>query len=146
MTLGADPLVVSTIVTSAQYLQTRGRQDQDLPRDEDADPATLQGFLVRKEEKTHGTGRRIEGFCQRGASVVIVDDVCTTGQSTIGAIEAARDAGMEVVGVICLVERTEAGGRSAVEQAAAPAPFISVFSAREIREVHLSAVAARADG
>lgn len=137
MTLGADPLVVATIVTSAQYLQTRGRQELDLPRAEGTDPSTLQGFLVRKMEKPHGTGKRIEGFRERGAPVVIVDDVCTTGRSTIDAIEAARDAGMNVVGVICLVERAEAGGRSAVEQAAAPAPFISVFSAREIREAHV---------
>jgi hypothetical protein len=49
---------------------------------------------VRKAEKAHGTGRRIEGFCREGARVVIVDDVCTTGASTINAIEAAREAGM----------------------------------------------------
>jgi len=45
--------------------------------------ALIHGFLVRKAEKAHGTGRRIEGFCRPGARVVIVDDVCTTGASTI---------------------------------------------------------------
>ena len=53
-----------------------------------------------------------------GAPVVIVDDVCTTGASTVMAIEAAREAGMRVIGVICLVEREEAKGRPAVEAAA----------------------------
>ena len=55
--------------------------------------------------------------------MVIVDDVCTTGASTIQAIEAAREYGFEVTGVLCLVERQEAGGRGNVEKAASPAPF-----------------------
>ena len=87
----------------------------------------LHGFLVRKAEKAHGTGRRIEGFCREGARVVIVDDVCTTGASTIAAIQAAREAGMIVAAVVCIVEREEANGRPAVEGAAArrsiPAPL-----------------------
>ena len=61
--------------------------------------------------KVHGTGRRIEGFQQADAPVIIVDDVCTTGASTVTAIEAAREAGMRVIGVICLVEREDAKGR-----------------------------------
>ncbi len=68
---------------------------------------------------------------------MIVDDVCTTGSSTIQAIEAAREFGFEVVGVMCLVEREEAKGRPAVEKAAAPADFVSVFTAKDIREEHL---------
>ena len=82
----------------------------------------LHGFLVRKAEKAHGTGRRIEGFCRQGARVVIVDDVCTTGASTINAIEAAREAGMIVAAVVCIVEREEANGRPAVEAAARARP------------------------
>ena len=73
--------------------------------------ARLDGFLVRKAEKQHGTGQRIEGFREKGARVVIVDDVCTTGASTVQAIEAAREFGFEVVGAMCLVEREEAKGR-----------------------------------
>ena len=96
----------------------------------------LNGFLVRKAEKQHGTGQRIEGFREKGARVVIVDDVCTTGGSTVQAIEAARDFGFAVVGVMCLVEREEAKGRPAVEKAASPAPFISIFTARDIRQEH----------
>jgi len=114
LTLGADPIVAAVAVTSGE----------------------LHGFLVRKAEKQHGTGQRIEGFQEKGARAVIVDDVCTTGASTIQAIEAAREFGFEVAGVICLVERQEAGGRPSVEKAAAPAPFVSIFTAKEVRQQH----------
>jgi orotate phosphoribosyltransferase len=112
LTMGADPIVVAVSVTSGD----------------------LSGFLVRKAEKQHGTGQRIEGFHQKEAKVVIVDDVCSTGASTIQAIEAAREFGFEVVGVMCLVEREEMGGRLNVEKAAAPAPFVSIFTADEVRK------------
>ena len=115
LTMGADPIVVAVSVVSGD----------------------LDGFLVRKAEKQHGTGQRIEGFREKGARVVIVDDVCTTGASTVQAIEAAREFGFEVVGVMCLVEREEAKGRPSVEKAAAPAPFISIFTAKDVREQHL---------
>lgn len=116
LTMGADPIVVAVAVTSG----------------------TIDGFLVRKAEKQHGTGQRIEGFREKGAQVVIVDDVCTTGSSTVQAIEAAREYGFEVIGVMCLVERQDAHGRPAVEKAAAPANFISIFTANEVRKEHLA--------
>src|SRR5271154_5080358 len=116
LTMGADPIVVAVAVTSG----------------------TLSGFLVRKAEKQHGTGQRIEGYREKGARVVIVDDVCTTGSSTVQAIEAAREYGFEVVGVMCLVERQDAHGRPNVEKAAAPANFISIFTATDVRKEHLA--------
>jgi len=116
LTMGADPIVVAVAVTSG----------------------TMHGFLVRKAEKQHGTGQRIEGFREKGAQVVIVDDVCTTGSSTMQAIEAAREYGFEVIGVMCLVERQDAHGRPSVEKAAAPANFISIFTANEVRKEHLA--------
>jgi orotate phosphoribosyltransferase len=116
LTMGADPIVVAVAVTSG----------------------TMHGFLVRKAEKQHGTGQRIEGFREKGARVVIVDDVCTTGSSTVQAVEAAREFGFEVVGVMCLVERQDAHGRASVEKAAAPANFISIFTATEVRKEHLA--------
>lgn len=115
LTMGADPIVVAVAVTSG----------------------AINGFLVRKAEKQHGTGRRIEGFADKGARVVIVDDVCTTGLSTVEAIMAARDFGFEVVGAMCLVEREDAKGRPAVEKAAAPAKFISIFTATDVRTEHV---------
>jgi orotate phosphoribosyltransferase len=116
LTMGADPIVVAVAVTSG----------------------TMHGFLVRKAEKQHGTGQRIEGFREKGAQVVIVDDVCTTGSSTVQAIEAAREYGFEVIGVMCLVERQDAHGRPGIEKAAAPANFISIFTAHEVRKEHLA--------
>jgi orotate phosphoribosyltransferase len=116
LTMGADPIVVAVSVISG----------------------TLNGFLVRKAEKQHGTGQRVEGFREKGARVVIVDDVCTTGSSTVQAIEAAREFGFEVVGVMCLVERKEAKGRPNVEKAAGSAQFISLFTANDVRRQHLA--------
>jgi orotate phosphoribosyltransferase len=116
LTMGADPIVVAVAVVSG----------------------TLHGFLVRKSEKQHGTGQRIEGFHQKGARVVIVDDVCTTGASTVQAIEAAREFGFEVTGVMCLVEREDAHGRPSVEKASAPAQFVSIFTANDVRQEHLA--------
>jgi len=135
LTLGADPIVVAVAMLSAQ--QTRSRAPRPDTSPGGADYHIVHGFLVRKAEKAHGTGQRIEGFCEKGAKVVIVDDVCTTGASTIQAIEAARANGMEVVGVLCLVEREEAGGRAAVEQAAAPAEFHCIFTSDDVRKEHL---------
>lgn len=116
LTMGADPIVVAVAVVSG----------------------TIHGFLVRKAEKQHGTGQRIEGFRDKGSRVVIVDDVCTTGSSTVQAIEAARGFGFEVVGVMCLVEREEAKGRANVENAAGAVPFVSVFTATDVRKQHLA--------
>lgn len=143
LTMGADPVVSGVAIASAQ------RQLAD------ASSPLIHGFLVRKAEKAHGMGRRIEGFFEKGAPVVIVDDVCTTGGSTIEAIAAARAAGFCVIGAVCLVERTEAGGRTAVEDAlrtAAPGydtttetqtsaetfPFLSLFSAEDVRKEHIT--------
>ncbi len=133
MTMGADPIVTAVSILSSQRVQTRAPART---KEVDVEGFWIHGFLVRKAEKAHGTARRIEGFAEKGAQVVIVDDVCTTGASTIGAIEAARDFGFDIIGVIALVEREEAKGRPAVEAAAAPAKFFSIFKAAEIREAH----------
>lgn len=135
LTMGADPIVVSVAMLSAQ--QVRSRQPRPDTSPGGADYHLIHGFLVRKAEKAHGTGQRIEGFREKGAKVVIVDDVCTTGSSTIQAIEAAREFGFEVVGVIALVEREEAKGRANVEKAAAPAPFVCIFTADDVRAEHI---------
>jgi orotate phosphoribosyltransferase len=72
-------------------------------------------FVVRKEAKEHGTQRWIEGDLEEGSKVVIVDDVVTTGASTVKAIERAREAGFEVIKVLVLVDREE-GAREAIER------------------------------
>src|SRR5260370_22855322 len=93
LTMGADPIVTAVSVVSGG----------------------LNRVLVRKAEKQHGTGQPIQGFREKGAHVVIVDDVCTSGASTVQAIEAAREFGFAVVAVMCLVEREEAGRRRQME-------------------------------
>ena len=97
----------------------------------------MEGFWVRDKAKTHGMQKLVEGNLTPGARVVIVDDVCTTGASTVQAIEAAREFGFDVVGAMCLVEREEAGGRPSVETAASPAPFVSIFTAKDVRKEHV---------
>jgi orotate phosphoribosyltransferase len=125
LTMGADPVVSAVSIASAWAAQ----QNPTTP--------LIHGFLVRKAEKTHGTGRRIEGFLEKDAPVLIVDDVCTTGASTITAIEAAREAGMKVIAAVCLVEREEAGGRATLEAACHGAPFLSLYTANDVRAAHI---------
>jgi orotate phosphoribosyltransferase len=154
LTMGADPLVSATSIASAwalaEYVETQALvaeldilPDPGIDPEPEPEPALIHGFLVRKAEKAHGTGRRIEGFLHPGAPVVIVDDVCTTGGSTITAIEATREAGMHVAGVLCLVDR-EQGGRLNIERALAEVPsdttppFLSVYTASDVRRAHLA--------
>ncbi|HEX3469682.1 MAG TPA: orotate phosphoribosyltransferase [Silvibacterium sp.] len=129
LTMGADPIVSNVATGSAWHaLEHHGGP-------------LIHGFLVRKAEKTHGTARRIEGFLEKGAAVVIVDDVCTTGASTIAAIDAAKEAGMKVIAAVCLVEREEAKGRPAVEAACGDAPFLRLFTAHDVRAAHVAQMA-----
>jgi len=126
LTMGADP-IVSNVATASAW---RAQSHPGAP--------LLHGFLVRKAEKAHGTARRIEGFCREGARVVIVDDVCTTGASTVAAIQAAQEAGMTIAAVVCIVEREEANGRPAVEAAAQGSPFLRLFTANDVRAEHVA--------
>jgi orotate phosphoribosyltransferase len=99
LTMGADPVALS-IGMAAQ----------------EEDPSTpLQVFTVRKKAKEHGRLKRIEGNFSAGDSVVVVDDVITTGGSTLQAIEAIEEAGGRVAFVIALVDREE-GGRENIEK------------------------------
>lgn len=109
MTLGADPIVCPVAALS----QIEG--------------PPLRAFIVRKEMKEHGTERRIEGDLEPGSRVIVVDDVVTTGGSTLRAIEAAEAAGMRVVAVICLVDR-EQGGTDQLRRW----PFYPLFRRSEI--------------
>jgi orotate phosphoribosyltransferase len=97
LTLGADPIVVA----GALEAFTHG--------------VRLDAFLVRKEQKAHGAGNRIEGNLSPGARALVVEDVCTSGESALLAVRAARDAGATVTRAWCVVDRA-AGGREALAQ------------------------------
>jgi orotate phosphoribosyltransferase len=97
LTMGADP--VAYAIAAASY-------GTDL---------VLDAFSVRKEAKDHGTGRVIEGNFTPGASVVVVEDVITSGGSALRAIDAVEREGGKVVGVLAVVDR-EQGGRGKLEQ------------------------------
>ena len=107
-TLGADPM------TCAFVLQAR-RRGIHLP-----------GFFVRKEAKGHGTMAWVEGVKSmgQGSKVLVLEDVITTGASSVRSIQRLRDVGFEVLGLVCLVDRME-GGREAIE--AAGVPVTSVY-------------------
>jgi orotate phosphoribosyltransferase len=111
LTLGADPIVCPVAALSH------------------VEGPALRAFIVRKEAKEHGTGRRIEGNLAAGSRVIIVDDVVTTAGSTIKAIEAAEESGHTVVAVICLVDREEGGAAKL-----AAYPYFPVFRRSEIFE------------
>jgi orotate phosphoribosyltransferase len=111
LTLGADPIVCPVAALSH------------------AEGPPLRAFIVRKEAKEHGTGRRIEGSLTPGSRVIIVDDVVTTAGSTLKAIEAAEVEGHKVVAVICLVDREEGGAAKL-----AAYPFYPVFKRSDIFE------------
>lgn len=96
LTLGADPIAAAVAYTS--YLREK----------------PVEAFVIRKTAKSHGTMQWIEGNIKAGDRVAIVDDVITTGKSTIEAINKAKEAGLDIVKVIALVDRQE-GGKENIE-------------------------------
>jgi orotate phosphoribosyltransferase len=80
------------------------------------DGQILRVFAVRKEPKVHGLKKMIEGGVKEGSQVVIVDDVVTSGGSTIEAIQKSRGAGLVVKHVIAIIDRQEQGGRAHIEE------------------------------
>ena len=103
LTMGADPIATATAIAA------------------DLAGQTLHAFIIRKEPKGHGTGQWLEGRknLPPGSRVVIVEDVVTTGGSSLKAVERAREEGLDVVGIITLVDREE-GGREIIEAAGLP--------------------------
>ncbi len=111
LTMGADPIATAVAVVSA----LEGRP--------------LSAFIVRKEPKGHGAQRSIEGYAGKpGSRVIVVDDVCTTGDSILKAAYKAEEAGYHVVAAFCVVDREE-GGTELVRK---KYPFHSLFTAKEL--------------
>ena len=105
MSIGADPITAAVVTMSA----VRG--------------TPLLGFMVRKESKGHGTNQFIEGPVKPGHSAVIVEDVVTTGGSSLKAIERVEAFGMKMVGVLAIIDRME-GGAQAFAQRGYPLPSL----------------------
>jgi orotate phosphoribosyltransferase len=101
LTLGADPVATAIVYTA----HIRGTE--------------MEAFIVRKERKKHGTMLWIEGHVQEGDRVLIVEDVITTGNSTIKAITRARESGLKVAGVLAFIDRQE-GGSNAIRSIGLP--------------------------
>jgi orotate phosphoribosyltransferase len=109
MTMGADPVACAALAAGAQ----------------------VKAFFVRKEKKQHGLQRWIEGPpLEPGERCLIVEDVVTTGGSTVRAIERVREEGLEVAGVVSVLDRL-AGGREAIE-AAAGAPYLPLTTIDDV--------------
>jgi orotate phosphoribosyltransferase len=112
LTLGADPIVGATLAVAA--LAGRG---------------PLRGFLVRKEAKAHGTGNRIEGPLEPGSIVAIVDDVATTGGSSLQAVEAVAALGCRVALVIAVLDRLEGAAAAFADRGI---PFHPLLTIRDL--------------
>jgi orotate phosphoribosyltransferase len=109
MTMGADPVACAALAAGAQ----------------------VKAFFVRKEKKQHGLQRWIEGPpLEPGERCLIVEDVVTTGGSTVRAIERVREEGLDVAGVVSVLDRL-AGGREAIE-AAAGAPYLPLTTIDDV--------------
>jgi len=118
LTLGADAIANSTALISTI---------SGIP---------LNAFTIRKEQKTHGSKSRIEGAVKKGDNVLIVDDVVTTGTSTINAIKASRKEGLIVNNVIVLVDRQEEEqGLSNIEEEQR-VKAKAIFTANDLRQLH----------
>src|SRR5512134_2549103 len=98
LTLGADPIATATSIAAA------------------LDGAAVHAFIIRKEPKGHGTGQWLEGRknLPPGSKVIIVEDVVTTGGSSMKAVRRAEEEGLQVLGIVALVDREE-GGRENIE-------------------------------
>lgn len=115
LTVGADPLVISMMMRGLE----RG--------------LSLNGFLVRGKQKEHGLKDRVANAPKAGTRVVIVDDVVTTGKSTIEGITAAKELGCVVVGVIVLMDRLEDNGAENIKEHAPN--YHAVFTRQDFPEI-----------
>jgi orotate phosphoribosyltransferase len=112
LTMGADPIVGATLAAAGMGPKPR-----------------LKGFLVRKEAKGHGTGNLVEGPLEPGSTVAILDDVATTGGSSLKAVEAVRAMGCSVARVLVMLDRLE-GAAEAFAQAGVE--FRSLLTIRDL--------------
>ena len=110
MTMGADPIACAALAAGAD----------------------VKAFFVRKERKEHGLQRWVEGpELEPGERCLVVEDVVTTGGSTIAAIERIREEGLEIAGVVSVLDRL-AGGGASIEEAAGGAPYVALTTIDDV--------------
>lgn len=129
LTMGADPVAYAIASASGETSEHVTRDAKRPAATGHASRVTIDAFSVRKAPKDHGTGKRIEGNFAPGMSVVVIEDVITSGGSALDAMTAVREAGGTVVGVLAVLDR-EAGGRSKIE--ASGVPVIALVTATEL--------------
>lgn len=116
--IGAHPIVAA--VAAVSYLRAKEGRGQSLP-----------AFMIRKQPKAHGLEKQIEGLdVKKIRDVVIIDDVCTKGESTLEALKIVEDAGLRVAAVLSIVDR-EAGGSDTLRQ---KYPYFALFTGKELLE------------
>ena len=127
LTLGADPIAAAVAYHSAVA------------------GTPVSWFSVRKEPKQHGTAQWIEGSVEAGARVGVVDDVVTTGGSTVTAIQRCREYGLTVVAAVVLVDRGESDGRATIEAALEPdgGVLTAIFTRRDLDRAYTEAAPAQ---
>lgn len=113
LTLGADPIVGAVVALSHHI---------GFP---------VRGFIVRKQVKDHGAGKLVEGIINKGDRVVIVEDVVTSGSSAMKAVNAAKELGAQVVGVLAVVDREEGGKETILKEGL---KFEALFTATELKK------------
>jgi len=123
--IGAHPIVAA--VATVSYLRSKEGKGRPLP-----------AFLIRKQPKAHGLEKQIEGIdIKKIRDVVIIDDVCTKGESTLEALKIVEEAGLRVAAVLSIIDR-EAGGSEKLRQ---KYPYFALFTGRELLEKQSSKAA-----
>jgi orotate phosphoribosyltransferase len=121
LTMGADPVAYAIAAASGGDQRPENRDQRLHPASSDLQSpiSIIDAFSVRKAPKDHGTAKRIEGNFAAGMSVVVIEDVITSGGSALDAIAAVQEAGGTVLGVLAVLDR-EAGGRAKIEASGVP--------------------------
>jgi orotate phosphoribosyltransferase len=116
--IGAHPIVAA--VAAVSYLRSKEGKGRPLP-----------AFMIRKQPKAHGLEKQIEGIdLKKIRDIIVIDDVCTKGESTLEALQIVEDAGLRVAAVLSIVDR-EAGGSEKLRQ---KYPYFALFTGKELLE------------
>lgn len=126
LTMGADPIIYASVL----HLMSRLNYEND----EQVTQQTVWPVVIRKASKEHGSKKRAEGLIQNlktGDRVVLIDDVITTGKSTLEAFEVMKQAGFQITEAFCIVDRKEGGAQNLLEHGV---KLVPVFELQDFKE------------